>query len=158
MSQAIAQDSAMRLTFTKRGGKHDDLLIERDGRAPETIACPKQGIIPHDMVHYAVESVLAHCGFLTMVAEGQAAGFGMAGGGDAEEAVERLVETFQAEMWSGRVPAAELLAMYEHACGARGHTAVPVTGVDIEAVRARLDALTAEWGALPVNGVLAVGF
>ena len=148
----------MRLTFTKRGGKHDDLLIERDGRAPEAVACPKQGIIPHDMVHYAVESVLAHRGFLTMVAEGQSAGFGMAGGGDPEEAVERLVETFQAEMWSGRVPAAELLAMYVHACGARGHAAVPVSVADVEAVRERLDALTVEWSALPLNAALSLGF
>lgn len=148
----------MLLTFTKRGGKHDDLLIERDGCTAETITCPKQSIIPHDMVHYAVESTLAHRGFLTLVAEGQSATFGTGGGGDPEEAIERLVETFQAEMWSGRVYAAELLAMYVHACGARGHAPVPVSPADIEAVRARLDELTAQWTALPLNASLAVSF
>jgi len=145
----------MRLTFTKRGGKHDELLIERQGRPPETIACPKQGIIPHDMVHYAVESILAHQGFLSLVAEGQAAGFATTGGA-SEEAIERLVETFQAEMWGGRVPAADLLETYEHACDARGHAAVPVSPANVDAICARLDELSAEWAAVPVNGTLTL--
>src|SRR6185369_2736197 len=99
----------MRLTFTKRDGKYDDLSIERSDGLRETIRCPKQGIIPHDMVHYAVERTLAHGGFLGLVADGQAAVFATAGG-DSEEAIERLVESFQAEMWGGRVPAEDLLA------------------------------------------------
>ena len=90
----------MKLIFTKRDGKYDDLAIERDGRRDRDDPMPKQGIIPHDMVHYAIESTLAHRGFLTMVAEGEAASFTTTGG-DAEEAVERLVENFQAEMWGG---------------------------------------------------------
>ena len=46
----------MDLTFTKPGGKFDERTVARPGLAPSPIACPKQGIIPHDMVHYAVES------------------------------------------------------------------------------------------------------
>ena len=145
----------MRLTFTKRSGKHDELLIERTGRPPETVSCPKQGIIPHDMVHYAVESVLARRGFLSLVADGQAAGFATAGDA-SEQAIERLVEAFQAEMWGGRVPAADLIAAYEHACAARGHAVVPVSGRDVDAVRARLDELTAAWAAVPVGASLTV--
>jgi hypothetical protein len=145
----------MRMTFTKRDGKFDDLMIERPGRPPETIRNPKQGIIPHDMVHYAVESRLAHRGFLGLVADGEAAAFETQGG-ESEEAVERLVESFQAEMWGGRVPAAELLATYALACEARGHKAAPVSADDVEAIRATLDALTGEWAAVPVNGTLTV--
>ncbi|MBV9931675.1 MAG: hypothetical protein JO013_12120 [Alphaproteobacteria bacterium] len=145
----------MRLTFTKRGGKHDDLAINREGQTIETIRCPKQGIIPHDMIHYAVESSLAHRGFFTLIAEGKGAGYATKGG-DSEEAIERLVETFQAEMWGGRVPAAELLATYEHACGARGHGAVPISPADVEAVRARLDELTERWSKVPLNGSLTL--
>lgn len=147
----------MRLTFIKRGGKNDDLLIERDGHEVEAIACPKQGIIPHDMVHFAVESTLAHRGFLSLVAEGQSATFA-ATGGEAEDAVERLVEAFQAEMWGGRVPAADLLATYEHACGARGHSIAPVSTGDVDAIRARLDELAAEWARLPTNGSISFQF
>ena len=145
----------MRLTFTKRGGKYDDLSIERDGRPRETLECPKQGIIPHDMVHYAVESTLSHRGFLGLVADGQAAAFTTIGG-DCEEAVERLVEVFQAEMWGGRVPASDLLATYEHACAARSHAAMPVSTSDVDAIRDRLDRLTEEWSRVPVNGSLTL--
>ena len=145
----------MRLTFTKRDGKYDDLLIEREGREAETISNPKQGIIPHDMVHYGVESVLSYRGFLSLVAEGQGAGFATAGG-ESEEAIERLVEAFQAEMWGGRVPADELLDAYRLGCEARGHGAVPVSAGDVEAVRSRLDELTAQWNSVPVGGSITL--
>ena len=147
----------MRLTFTKREGKYDSLLIERDGLPDETIACPKQGIIPHDMVHYAVESVLARRGFLSLVAGGEALAFTTAGG-EAEESVERLVEAFQAEMWGGRVPEAELRHAYELGCEARGHPALPVTDEDITAIRERLDELTAAWAEVPVDGSMTLDF
>ena len=143
----------MRLIFTKRNGKHDELLIERDGQSPETLACPKQGIIPHDMVHYAVESSLSHQGFLSLVANGQAATFTTAGG-EIEEAIERLVEVFQAEMWGVRVPTAALLATYEQACDARGHVAVPISEADVEVIRNRLAQITADWSAVPMNASL----
>ena len=145
----------MRLTFTKGSGKHDQLVIERPGQPAETISCPKQGIIPHDMVHYAVESALVHRGFLSLLVDGQPASFATAGG-ESEEAIERLVETFQAEMWGGRVTAADLLATYEHACEARGHAPVPVSIADVDAIRTRLDELTAKWAEVPVNAALTV--
>lgn len=147
----------MELTFVKRSGKFDELTIRRDEIAPETISCPKQGIIPHDMVHYAVESVLPHRGFLSLVKEGQSANFVMGGDG-TEAAMERLVETFQAEMWGGRVPAEDLIATYEHACEASGHGVAGITSADIDAIRARLDELTRQWSALSVNEGLTVRF
>jgi len=147
----------MRLTFTKRDGKHDDLLIERADQPAERISCPKQGILPHDMVHYAVESTLGHRGFLSLVSDGRPADFGTSGA-DTEEAIERLVESFQAEMWGGRVSAEDLLAAYELACAARGHASAPITVAEVEGIRARLDDLTAQWVAVPVNGSLALDF
>lgn len=50
----------MQLSFHKRAGKYDDLLIERADGTTEAIQCPKQGMIPHDMVHYAVEKCVRH--------------------------------------------------------------------------------------------------
>ncbi len=147
----------MQMTFIKGAGKYDDLRIEREGCAPETIACPKQGIIPHDMVHYAVESTLAHRGFLSLVAGGDAVSFAMATG-DGEAAIERLVETFQAEMWGGRVPTEELIATYEHACIASGHAVAPVSHLDIAEIRARIDTLSADWEVIPVRGSLSLSF
>lgn len=48
----------MDLVFTKGVGKFDRLEVVRPGMQPEVIECPKQGIIPHDMVHFAVEHTL----------------------------------------------------------------------------------------------------
>ena len=145
----------MNLTFVKGSGKFDELTVRRENGTTQKINCPKQGIIPHDMIHYAVESVLAHRGFLSLVAQGQTVGYA-ANGDSGEEAVERLVETFQAEMWGGRVPAADLIATYEHACGARGHGIVAVSSDEIEAIRARLDDLGRRWADLAVNGTLTL--
>jgi hypothetical protein len=147
----------MELTFTKLGGKYDQLIIHRDDGATETVSCPKQGIIPHDMVHFAVESVLAHRGFLSLVQAGKAVDFGTSGG-ESEEAVERLVETFQAEMWGGRVTAEDLLGTYEHACEARGHGAAAVSQEDVSAIRERLDDLTRQWATLGTNEAMTVRF
>jgi hypothetical protein len=147
----------MELTFVKRSGKFDELTIRRDGGGIERVSCPKQGILPHDMVHYAVESVLAHRGFLSLVKDGRAADFATEGG-ESEEAVERLVETFQAEMWGGRVPAEELIAIYEHACDARGHNVAAISEADVDGIRARLDELTQRWAAVATNEALTVRF
>lgn len=145
----------MDLTFIKRSGKFDELTVTRVDGTRETIACPKQGIIPHDMVHYAVESVLAARGFLTLVAQGESAGFGTTGGDD-EEAIERLVEVFQAEMWGGQVAAPDLIAAYEHACAARAHAVLAITASDVGAIRERLATLTRQWEKLPTNGALSI--
>ena len=147
----------MHLTFTKGTGKYDNLHIERSGLPLEMIQCPKQGIIPHDMIHYAVESVVPHRGFLSLLREGQPASFSTQGD-EVADAIERLVETFQAEMWSGRVSASDAIAMYEHGCAASGHAAAPVSKQDIEAIRVWIDELSAAWSNVPEKGKLTVGF
>lgn len=57
----------MKLIFTKGAGKTDLMEVVRTGQPSELVDCPKQGIIPHDMVHYAVEHTLDARGFLTRV-------------------------------------------------------------------------------------------
>ena len=147
----------MRLTFTKGTGKHDHLHIERGALPVETIQCPKQGILPHDMIHYAVESILPLRGYLTLLREGKPADFSTAGD-EVAAAIERLVEAFQAEMWSERVPAADLIALYEHACAASGHAAAPVSEEDVKLIRIRIDELSAAWAKVPEKGALTVSF
>lgn len=145
----------MRLVFTKRAGRMDELVAIRPDGSHERIACPKQGTIPHDMVHYAVESVLAERGFLSKLqAEGPRAMSREA----AAEAVERLVETLQAEIWSGRVPDAELLGLYALACEARGHPAAPVSRETLAAIRQEMDELAARWEAVGVGESLTLDF
>lgn len=145
----------MRLVFTKGSGKFDRMDVERDG-VVQAIDCPKQRIIPHDMVHFAVESTLSRRGFLTRVREGEAAVFTMAP--DAEiDAVERLVEVMQGDAWSGgdSTPAA-MRDLYRVTCEARACPMLPVTDADIEAIRACMRDLDARWAEVPVGGSLAL--
>lgn len=145
----------MRLVFTKRAGKMDELVAIRPDGSQVRIDCPKQGTIPHDMVHYAVESVLAERGFLSKLeAEGPRAMSREA----AAEAVERLVETLQAEVWSGRVADEELLGLYALACETRGHAAAPVSREALAAIRQAMDRLAARWDAVAVGESLTLTF
>ncbi|PZU49398.1 MAG: hypothetical protein DI568_05985 [Sphingomonas sp.] len=145
----------MKLEFRKLSGKYDRLSITRADGSTTGVDCPKQGMIPHDMVHYAVESVLAGRGFLSNVRDGAGADF-TDGSSEEAEPVERLVETMQADTWSmgGATPVDELIALYELGCEARGHGAAPVTADDIAAIRARMDDLARQWAAVPLNGSL----
>ncbi|MFD1787641.1 hypothetical protein ACFSC3_08660 [Sphingomonas floccifaciens] len=148
----------MRLVFAKGAGKTDTLTIVRDGRPDEAIDCPKQRIIPHDMVHYAVESVLDARGFLGRVAAGEAADFTM-GAEAVSDGVERLVEVIQGDGWSGGVtPAGEMIALYAVTCDARGCPALAVEAATIDAIRVRMAELTLAWDAVPVGGRLELDF
>jgi hypothetical protein len=147
----------MELRFTKRAGKFDELLLRRADGSSETIACPKQGIIPHDMVHFAVESEVAALGFLGAAAAGGSADFGTAADDPHARAVERLVETVQAEAWAG-APAADsdFIALYHVTCSARGDTPLALDAATLTAIRARLAALSAQWQALAVGDSLTL--
>ncbi len=149
----------MRLTFTKGPAKYDWLdVVRKDGSAAARIDCPKQGIIPHDMVHYAVERALGRRGFIARVAGGEAASFRMAAEAESD-GVERLVEVFQADGWSGGNSAPdEILALYRVTCRARGCLPLDIGADDVEAVRETIRALTLRWEAVPVGGSLALAF
>ena len=148
----------MQLIFTKGKAKVDRLVIKRAQQADEIIDCPKQGIIPHDMVHYAVEQVLQKRGFIGRVFAGEAASFQMQAEPESD-GVERLVEVFQGDGWSGYGTDAEaMIALYQVTCRARGCPALAVNAADIEAVRAEILALSTRWQALAVGESLALNF
>lgn len=146
----------MQFIFTKGAGKFDQLLVQREDQSGERIECPKQGIIPHDMVHFAVEKTLSLRGFMTRVAHGEAAQFTMQHEAQSES-VERLVEVFQGDGWSGgSTPAAELVAMYRLTCEARQCLVLPIDEAAIDAVRQQIAELTQAWQAVPVGGHLTL--
>src|SRR4051812_44960643 len=100
----------------------------------ETIACPKQGIIPHDMVHFAVECTLEKRGFLSRVREGEPVAFQMAAEPESD-GVERLVEVIQADAWSGSNASPEdILDLYQVTCLARECPTLPIAAEDIIAI------------------------
>lgn len=140
----------MNLTFTKGAGKFDTLAF--DTGAPP-LACPKQGILPHDLLHLVVEAELDVGAFLTRAAEGTMTSTAVSDD-SALQAVERIVETLQADLWSGPATDDALLAIYLHACDARGHPPLPLSPEQLRAMRARVVELGATWDAVPVGGHL----
>jgi hypothetical protein len=146
----------MQFVFTKGSGKYDRMEVIRGDGAVERIDCPKQRIIPHDMVHYAVESTLVKRGFLTRVQEGARADFRMQPEAESD-GVERLVEVIQGDAWSGGTsPAADMLDLYRVTCIERGCPILEVSADDIHAIRARIAELTAHWEALAVGQALSL--
>lgn len=143
----------MKISFIKGSGKFDQMVIHRGG-STESIDCPKQGIIPHDMVHYAVESTLLKRGFLTRVGEGEAASFQMQAEPDSD-GVERLVEVIQGDAWSGgNSPAEEMIDLYQLTCSARQCPPLPVSAAEILAIRCQIEELDRRWQAVPVGQAL----
>lgn len=144
----------MKLIFTKGPGKYDHMDVVRDGAPAERVDCPKQRIIPHDMVHYAVEHTLQTRGFLGRVKEGEAAVFQMQSEATSD-GVERLVEVIQGDAWSGgQSSARDLVELYEVTCSARQCPTLPVGEAEIDAIRAEIARLDSAWQALPVGGRL----
>jgi hypothetical protein len=149
-----AHDSAMKIVFTKGPAKHDFMDIHRECQPIERVECPKQRIIPHDMVHYAVEHTLQTRGFLGRVKEGERAGFQMTAEAESD-AVERLVEVFQGDEWSGgTTSASDMIAMYRVTCQARGCPQLELDDEAIMSVRASIAELTSRWSAVEVGGSL----
>jgi hypothetical protein len=143
-----------RLRFTKGRGKHDVLEIIQDGAATQRIDCPKQGIIPHDMVHYAVESTVMAQGFLRRVVAGEGGGYRMQSR-EESDGVERLVEVFQGDAWSGGASSPEdMLGMYRLTCAARECPPLPVDAPTILAVRETIQRLGIAWARVPVDEYL----
>jgi hypothetical protein len=147
----------LQFVFEKlREGKYDRLRIERGDRVQE-VACPKIGGIPHDMVHFAVEKVMAKRGFMRRVADGEDLAFRMAPDIESDQ-MERLVEVMQADANSGFPAPAELIDMYRVTCEARDVAPYPVSEADILAIRAEMARLDRLWKETPMGSALTLSF
>ena len=142
---------AIRLTFTKLPGKVDRLVLEGFGRTLP-IDCPKQGIIPHDMVHFAVEKVLGLRRFVRLAAEGRPEADLRNADYDAHLG-ESIVETMQAELWGGSAVAeTDFLDMLRVTMEARGRPPAPLPDGFLDRLRAAITDLSARWGQVPLHG------
>ena len=71
------------------------------------------------------------------------------------DSVERLVEVFQGDAWSGGATSAlDMIDMYRVTCQARECEALHLNETVVQAVRVAISALSARWHALPVGGAL----
>ena len=155
----------MKLIATRRGrtDQYDDLrCVRRDGSATGC-AMPRQGILPHDLVHYVVESTLGwRHAFYGMIAAGADIGPAMEQAHDpgnaalADQAihVEAIVESLQAQLWSGTFDTALFDDGVRTACTGRGRS---VPALPPDSGRRMFDAvlaLDARWRQVPWHGTL----
>jgi len=157
----------MRITITK-GEREDDIeAVRADGSSVRT-SFPHKGSIPHDAVHFYVESSLGiGDAFWGMVAAGrhpeEVAAIAKAGGhASAKRALvpeastvrlvqaERAVECFEADLWSGGASSPQTIReTIEAGCA---HSLVPPIDASdqaIASIRSSLADLMQRWRAAP---------
>jgi len=156
----------MKLIAEKQGraDKLDVLRCVRGNGTQTSTPMPRQGILPHDLIHYVVESTLGYrFGFLGMVAGGADIAFAMQQSheaqaqGLADEAVhaEAIVESLQAQLWSGGFDEAAFHEGVRAACAARSTGAPDLHAVDIEQqLLGGVIALNARWQQVPFHASL----
>lgn len=150
--------------------KYDHLRFVRADGSSTQFAMPRQGILPHDLVHYVVESALPlKHGFLSQVARGAEVQFVMEAVHDRAnrevetEAVqaEAIVEGLQSQLWSGAFDRDYFLDGAATACTARGKEPFDFSRVaqDLpETLYQRALELNQRWLAVPFYGSLTLDF
>lgn len=154
----------MKLIATKKS-KNDKCdtvrCVRRDGSETST-TMPRQGVLPHDLIHYVVESALEYeHGFLGLIAKGADIGFAMEQTHDsgnqalADQALhaEAIVESLQAQIWSGTFDLAMFHAGVEAACSMRSIPAPDLGQTDPEEeLYGAIMQLSQRWQSVPFHG------
>ena len=152
-------------------GKADKLdrlrYLRADGSSTEAVM-PRQGILPHDLVHFVVETGLGlKNGFTGLIARGADVAFTMeathdpAGHTVSTEAiqVESIVEALQSQLWSGQFAMDDFVEGVRTACLL--HDRPTFDFADAAAGQRLFDqalALNAQWVAVPFHGALTLDF
>ena len=163
----------MRITIAKERDI-DRLDIQRGDGSRATTSFPKKGPIPHDFVHFAVERGLGLAdAFWGKVAKGEhpeALGemAKMGGHSSAKRAQEpdpaivemvqseRLVECFEADLWSGGGDNGSLRHMAEAGWAQSCVPPLAMTDEELDRIRTRILDFADDWRALPVGGTVTL--
>ena len=155
----------MHIRFTRgKKGKPDTLTcVREDGSSTWE---PSKVGIPHDLLHYAVETTLGYrSAFYGLVAGGRdIASFGTKDGvkdvyTDEELWAEGIVGTLQwPALGRSRLSEAESLALIENYFQEQGHPVPPLTVEQLEQIRAKARELLRQWDALAEGAFLALSF
>lgn len=156
----------MLVRFTKGpvAAKADRLTCDREDGTTTTGEMPRQGILPHDAIHFVVESTLGwRDAFFGQVARGLAlnpadrntpgAQVDWAAAPQALQA-ESLVECLQAEQWGGAADPETFSATLAVTCRRRGVAPPALASDDLRRVRHALREFGAAWRPLPPGGTL----
>ena len=164
----------MRITITK-GEREDRLDIERPDGSRAATQFPHKGPIPHDFVHYAVESELGFDrGFWGLVESGhhpeevqdiaKAAGHASAKRAQVPSAdfvdaiqAERIVEAFEADHWSGGAgDPAGIIYMANAGCEQSLVPAAPMDAPAVQRIRSRIADFMGRWKTLAPGESIAL--
>jgi hypothetical protein len=160
----------MKLVAEKLGrtDKADRLRFVRADGTQTQAAMPRQGTLPHDLVHFVVESALRfERGFLGLIAAGAEAGFVMQAVHDKAnttpgvEAVqaEAVVEALQTQLWAGAFDADAFLDGVASASAARGQPPFAFSGsVAPVSLFEDAQALLERWNGVPFHASLELDF
>lgn len=152
-----------------KGSDRDWIKIERQDGSIEQTTFPKKGIIPHDAVHYYVEQELAMGrGFWGHVAGGthpeeiqhivKQAGHASSVRAATPEAhivellqAERLVECFEADMWSKPSDYKTLRDVFSAACQSSLIDPPTLSDDQIDTIRSSISAFAKQWIAAEIG-------
>lgn len=155
----------MRISFTK-GSLDDTIEALRDDGSRVCARLPRKGPVPHDFTHLLVERALGmDDAFWGKVARGadpaelgamaKAAGHASAKRAGVPDAgfaqiiqAERVVESFEAELWSEGAGDEALRAMADAGCGQSLVPQVAMSDRAIASIRTDLRAFRDRWAAL----------
>ena len=154
------------LLIAKKGKAHDkrDRLeyVRKDGTRSE-IEMPRQGILPHDLVHCVVEQAFGYQeGFMGRFAAGASPQFAESSDLARTRALtlaESAVEAMQTQLASGQFDHAAFAYGLEMACAMREvyDAVIPEPRIAVEAFRQARD-LNDAWRAVPPMHTLEVEF
>jgi hypothetical protein len=164
--RGIATVRTMRIRFIKGSvsSRHDLLVCLRPDGSETRGDMPRQGILPHDAIHFVVEQTLgwneaffghvargAELGHVTTRLQGEKVDWSQ-----ATQALqsESLVECLQAEQWGGAATPELFAQTLAESCRHRGVAAPALTRESLAAVRAALRTFGAAWRPLGPGGVL----
>lgn len=159
--------SEQKLKFKKLSGKYDGVEFWIDSNKLVEIQNPKQRIIAHDMVHYAIESSFPFEGFIKLVFAGHEPGRII----EVLENVspkleysqtswitESLAKSMQAALWSETFSFEDFEYAYKKACDARKIEPAKIHRADFEACRKLVASLTHKWENLKVGDSLELPY
>ena len=148
-------------------GKYDRLCVVRDDGSETGCEMPRQGVLPHDLVHAVVESHL-HLkeGFLGLVAKGADIAFAEKNFRDYIDPVrhfevaqaESVVEGLQTQLWQGVFDFSMFIAGVEGACAMRGVAVPRISEADGQAMFDTALRLNEQWRLVPVKAEFTLAF
>ena len=159
----------MKLIAEKAGkaDRYDNLRYVRADGSQSYSSMPRQGTLPHDLVHYVVESTLPlRHGFLSLVAAGADALFVMETvhdrsnpAVDTEAAqAEAVVEALQTQLWSGAFDTEAFLEGARLALAARDKPTFDFASIDPRILYDRALELLERWQRVPFHQAMELDF